>query len=232
MGRKVVIRCLGRELVHIHGLERLQQAALALARLNHPNIVQTYDALIFEGTLAIVTEYVEGRSLRAILRDSGAEYTDLMGWLAEVSAGLEGAHRAGIPHHDLNEDNILVDQKGVARIKGFSLVGTASDIPGDIFTLGALARDITWRNELPHPLLDKLLERMLEQDPALRPTAGEVAEEFSRVWLARSKGEAAPTDASRQAETYARGTIIRLALVAGILAAIVLAAYLNSHRAG
>src|SRR6516164_4634748 len=83
-------------------VERFRREAQAAANLNHPNIVAIYDGGHESGTYFIVMEYVQGRSLRDLMRAEGpldghqaAEIT------AEIAAALAFAHRSGVVHRDV-----------------------------------------------------------------------------------------------------------------------------------
>jgi len=88
---------------------RSLREARAAAKLNHPSIVQVYDVLESDGELSIVMEFVEGKSLREVLRGrptglSTAETFSIMGRLCDA---MECAHGAGIVHRDIKPENIL-----------------------------------------------------------------------------------------------------------------------------
>jgi ABC-type oligopeptide transport system substrate-binding subunit/DNA-binding SARP family transcriptional activator len=97
---------------------RLLQEAQAAARLNHPNIVSTYDAGEAEGTPFIVTELVEGTSLH----DRHPEtLEEVLGIARQVCAALEHAHGQGIVHRDLKPENILVTSTGLVKLTDLGL---------------------------------------------------------------------------------------------------------------
>jgi serine/threonine-protein kinase len=105
-----------------HYSMRFQREVRAVARINHPNIVQVYD-FGQEGELAyIVMEYIEGKELkdafdRKELFDLGTTFR-LMG---ELLAALEFAHEAGVIHRDIKPANIMVDAKGHAKLADFGV---------------------------------------------------------------------------------------------------------------
>jgi eukaryotic-like serine/threonine-protein kinase len=102
-------------------LQRFQQEARALATLNHPNILAIYDTGIHEGTPYLVSELLEGGTLREKL-DSGAlparKATEIA---AQVAQGLAAAHAKGIAHRDLKPENIFLTRDGHAKILDFGL---------------------------------------------------------------------------------------------------------------
>src|SRR5215475_4127533 len=94
-------------------VERFRREAQAAANLNHPNIVAIYDWGQEDGTYFIVMEYVEGRSLRDLIR---AEAPIESGRAAEITAEIAGAlafaHRGGVVHRDVKPGNVVITQSG------------------------------------------------------------------------------------------------------------------------
>ena len=123
LGRKVALKVLlQRFLGDAQFIERFRREAKAAAALNHPGIVAIYDWGQFGGTPYIVMEYVEGETLKDLIRRrgrlGGAEAVDLtLGLLAAV--GL--AHRHGIIHRDIKAQNILIDRNGAAKVTDFGI---------------------------------------------------------------------------------------------------------------
>lgn len=102
-------------------LQRFQQEARTLATLNHPNILAVYDTGSHEGTPYLVSELLEGSTLREKL-DSGAlpsrKATEIA---AQVAQGLAAAHEKGIAHRDLKPENIFLTRDGRVKILDFGL---------------------------------------------------------------------------------------------------------------
>ncbi len=103
-------------------VERFRREAQAAANLNHPNIVAIYDWGQEDGTYFIVMEYVEGRSLRDLIRseapvDPGqaAEIT------AEIASALAFAHRNGVVHRDVKPGNVLLTRSGTVKVTDFGI---------------------------------------------------------------------------------------------------------------
>ena len=103
-------------------VERFRREAQAAANLNHPNIVAIYDWGQEDGTYFIVMEYVEGRSLRDLIRseaplDPGqaAEIT------AEIASALGFAHRNGVVHRDVKPGNVLLTRTGTVKVTDFGI---------------------------------------------------------------------------------------------------------------
>src|ERR1700742_399951 len=83
-------------------VERFRREAQAAANLNHPNIAAVYDWGQERGTYYIVMEYVEGRSLRDLIRSEGPlDATQASEISAEIASALAFAHRSGVVHRDV-----------------------------------------------------------------------------------------------------------------------------------
>ncbi len=118
MGRKVVVKVLNPELTQTQGtaVERFRREAQAVARLNHPNIVQIF---VFgateDGQLYIAMEFVEGRDLGKLIAEGPTPEPRALRILDQVCSALIEAHSAGIVHRDLKPENIvLTDRHGNA----------------------------------------------------------------------------------------------------------------------
>ena len=102
-------------------LRRFQQEAQAVAALNHPNILAIHDFGEHEGSPYIVTEFLEGETLRTRL-DAGMLPVRKATELAQqVAVGLAAAHEKGIVHRDLKPENIFVTRDGRVKILDFGL---------------------------------------------------------------------------------------------------------------
>jgi predicted Ser/Thr protein kinase len=103
--------------------ERLKAEARAAAALSHHDNIATVHALEeLNGALWIVYEYVEGRTLRELLRQEGALAPDaLINIARQVAGGLAEAHEHGVIHRDLKPENVIVTAKGGVKILDFGL---------------------------------------------------------------------------------------------------------------
>lgn len=114
--RDVAVKCLRTELFEGHYIERFKREALLLAKLNHSNIVQIYDFIETPEQLALVMELVEGQNLQIYLREHIVSIAQRLQWLVQITEGLALAHDEGIIHRDLKAENILINQRGQAKI--------------------------------------------------------------------------------------------------------------------
>jgi eukaryotic-like serine/threonine-protein kinase len=96
---------------------RFAQEARAAGALNHPNVVAVYDV----GENYIVTELIEGVSLRAFVRRGPVSLTKVLEIAAQIAAGLAAAHAARIVHRDLKPENVMLTRDGRVKILDFGL---------------------------------------------------------------------------------------------------------------
>ena len=111
---------------------RFRREAQNAAKLNHPTIVQVFDtgeAETDEGPLPfIVMEYVEGETLRDILRANGpVAPRQAMTWMADVAAAMDFSHRNGIVHRDMKPANVMIDKSGAVKVMDFGIARAMSD---------------------------------------------------------------------------------------------------------
>ncbi len=110
---------------------RFRKEALALARLNHPNIGVVYDFDTQDGTDFLVMEYVGGTTLASQLTSGALPEKEAVKLGQQVAAALEEAHERGVIHRDLKPGNILVTPKGQAKVLDFGLARLLKD-EGDV----------------------------------------------------------------------------------------------------
>jgi eukaryotic-like serine/threonine-protein kinase len=90
-------------------VRRFRLEAQAVSKLNHPNIVQTFDFGQTEGALYLVMEYSKGDDLASLLRTEGPwTFARAARFFIQVCSGLTEAHEAGIVHRDLKPENLMV----------------------------------------------------------------------------------------------------------------------------
>lgn len=101
--------------------DRFEREARAVAALNHPNIVAVYDVGRDHGISYLVTELVEGDTLRVLLERDRLPLRRAIELGAQIADGLAAAHQIGIVHRDLKPENIMVTKEGRAKILDFGL---------------------------------------------------------------------------------------------------------------
>ena len=106
--RHVAIKFLSDDLADAEARRRFQREAQMASSLNHPHIVTVYDIGEFEGRQYLVTEYVDGGTLKDWVKDKRRTPKEIAELLTGVADGLAAAHQAGILHRDIKPMNILV----------------------------------------------------------------------------------------------------------------------------
>jgi hypothetical protein len=105
-------------------LRRFEQEARSIAALNHPNILAVHDIGTQDGTRYIVTELLEGETLREKLSASALPQRKSIDYSLQVATGLAAAHDKGIVHRDLKPENLFITRDGRVKILDFGLAKT------------------------------------------------------------------------------------------------------------
>jgi eukaryotic-like serine/threonine-protein kinase len=110
-------------------VERFQREAQSAAGLQHPNVVGIFDRGVFRDTYFIAMEYVDGPSLKDLVK-GGMGTRDAVDLTRQILNAARFAHRKGIVHRDLKPQNVLIDDEGRARVADFGIArgGENSDI--------------------------------------------------------------------------------------------------------
>ena len=102
-------------------MRRFEQEALATAALNHPNILAVFDIGTSDGSPYVVSELLEGETLRERLRSGAIATRKTLDYAMQIAHGLAAAHEKGIIHRDLKPDNLFVTKDGRVKILDFGL---------------------------------------------------------------------------------------------------------------
>ena len=102
-------------------LHRFEQEAQAAAALNHPNILAVYQFGVFEGAPYLVSELLEGGTLRHTLQPGAIPIRKAIDYAVQIAHGLAAAHEKGIVHRDLKPENLFVTKDGRIKILDFGL---------------------------------------------------------------------------------------------------------------
>jgi serine/threonine protein kinase len=121
LNRHVAIKFLSNELADEAARRRFQREAQMASSLNHPHIVTVHDAGEFEGRQYLVTEFVDGGTLKDWAGAEKRSWREILELLVGVADGLAVAHLAGITHRDVKPANILVSTSGYAKLADFGL---------------------------------------------------------------------------------------------------------------
>lgn len=122
LGRDVAIKLLLPDVApDSEQLERFEQEARAAGALNHPNILAIYDVGTHEGLPYVVSELLEGETLRERTRSGAIPVRKTIDYAQQISRGLAAAHAKGIVHRDLKPENLFITQDGHVKILDFGL---------------------------------------------------------------------------------------------------------------
>jgi serine/threonine-protein kinase len=255
--RAVAIKLMHREIASDSAqLERFRREARAVAQLNHPHIVRVIDAgewsgeegehPIEQGTPFIVLEYVEGETLKDLIRREGPlEVPTALAYALEVARALGAAHAHGIVHRDVKPQNILLSPEGGAKITDFGIARSLAEegLTMDGRVLGttdyvspeqALGQEVTGQSDV-YSLGVVLYEMLTGAVPfkGASPVAVammHVREEVPDVQLARPAVSASTAAIVERAT--ARDRARRYADMAGVASALEEALAIETARAG
>src|SRR6266705_2029574 len=125
LNRDVAVKVLPKDFVaDADRLRRFEQEAKTLAALNHPNVLTIHDAGVHEGAPYLVSELLEGETLREVLGSTSTTALPVRKateYALQIAHGLAAAHGKGITHRDLKPENIFVTKDGRLKILDFGL---------------------------------------------------------------------------------------------------------------
>src|SRR5262249_10262175 len=129
--REVAVKVMQTSLVHDpERLRRFEQEAQAAAALNHPNILAVYQLGTFDGAPYIVSELLDGETLREQLLRGRLTVRKTVDYGVQIARGLAAAHEKGIAHRDLKPENLFVTKDGRIKILDFGLAKLMPPQPG------------------------------------------------------------------------------------------------------
>ncbi|MDF1555210.1 MAG: serine/threonine-protein kinase [Deferrisomatales bacterium] len=193
--RKVAIKQLPHTVANdVPHSERFRREAQALARLNHPGIVQVYDFAQFQGSAWIIMEYVEGAELESLAARTGImDPAEVVRLGRAMAAALQCAHDNGVLHRDLKPTNVLVDGQGNPKVMDFGVArlamsdthtrpgtvlgspaymspeqarGAGVDERTDIYALGVILYELLAGEKLFDGTLEEVIAQVLGRVPA------------------------------------------------------------------
>ncbi|HYR46689.1 MAG TPA: serine/threonine-protein kinase, partial [Thermoanaerobaculia bacterium] len=148
LGREVAVKILSADTAtDPESIRRFENEARAVASLSHPHIVPLFDVGEAEGLHYVVTELVEGETLRSLLLSGPLPTPEAARIASEIAEGLAAAHEKGLVHRDIKPENIILARNGAARILDFGLVQrierpSLAEAPEDAPTAGPASTEI------------------------------------------------------------------------------------------
>src|SRR5713226_7444880 len=127
LGREVAIKVLPESLAQdADRLRRFEQEARTIATLNHPNILGIHDIGTHDGAPFLVSELLEGQTLREKLEAWPLPVRRAIEYALGIAQGLAAAHEKGIVHRDLKPENVFITRDGRVKVLDFGLAKLAS----------------------------------------------------------------------------------------------------------
>ncbi len=214
LDRRVAIKILRGDLSNDEKfVRRFQREALSASSLSHPNIVEMYDVGEDNGIYYIVMEYIEGKTLKQLIKKRGAltlsEAIDIM---LQITDGISQAHDSYIIHRDLKPQNIMIKEDGTVKITDFGIAmalnstqltqtnsvmgsvhylppeqasGKGSTIRSDIYSMGILFYEIL-TGSLPFKgenAVEIALKQMRDEIPSVRKKNPAIPQSVENVIL-------------------------------------------------
>jgi serine/threonine protein kinase len=122
LGRDVALKVLPDSVTSdTNRLRRFELEARAAASLNHPNILAVYQMATHDGVSYLVSELLEGETLRERLKRGALPLHKAVDYGVQIANGLRAAHEKGIVHRDLKPENLFISKDGRAKILDFGL---------------------------------------------------------------------------------------------------------------
>ncbi len=128
LGREVAVKVLPPDFAEDpERLRRFEIEARAAAAISHPNILAIFDVGRSDGTSYLVTELLEGETLRKRIASGGLTVATAVGYAIQAAHGLAAAHAKGVLHRDLKTENLFLTKDGQVKILDFGLAKLAPD---------------------------------------------------------------------------------------------------------
>ena len=122
LGRRVALKILPKQFtINPERVRRFEQEARAASALNHPNIVTIHEIGRSNSTQFIVTEFVDGQTLRTLMNEKPFTPKEALNVATQIAGALAAAHAAGIVHRDIKPENIMLRADGYVKILDFGL---------------------------------------------------------------------------------------------------------------
>jgi serine/threonine protein kinase len=122
LDREVAIKVMSSHIATTPGaITRFEREAMSVAKLSHPNIVSIFEFGFHEDTPFVVTELLDGETLRARLRVGALPPRRAVAYALQIARGIAAAHARGIVHRDLKPENVMITRDDQVKILDFGL---------------------------------------------------------------------------------------------------------------
>src|SRR5829696_3355437 len=129
LGRRVALKLLPAHFARDEELvRRFEQEARAASALNHPNIITVHEIGEERGRLFIVTEFVEGKTLRERMWERRFPTPEALDVCAQVAGALQKAHAAGVIHRDVKPENVMLDEEVHVKVLDFGIAKQVASV--------------------------------------------------------------------------------------------------------
>jgi len=214
LDRNVAVKVLRGDLANDEKfVRRFQREALSASSLNHPNIVEMYDVGEDDGQYYIVMEYVEGKTLKQLLKKRGSlTITEVIDIMSQLTDGMAHAHDSYIIHRDIKPQNIMILDSGLIKITDFGIAmalnstqltqtnsvmgsvhylppeqanGKGSTIRSDIYSMGILMYELL-SGGVPYKgdnAVEIALKHLKEPLPSIRKKMPELPQSIENIIL-------------------------------------------------
>ena len=194
-------------------VRRFQREAISASSLSHPNIVEMYDVGEDDGKYFIVMEYVDGKTLKSLVKKRGAlTLPEVMDIMKQLTSAIACAHDSYIIHRDIKPQNVMILEDGRVKITDFGIAmalnsheltqtnsvmgsvhylppeqanGTGSTIKSDIYSLGILMYELL-TGKLPFKgenAVEIAIKQMKEPIPSVRSLNSEIPQSVENIIL-------------------------------------------------
>src|SRR5215510_11106000 len=120
--RKVALKLLPAQFTNdSERVRRFEREAKAASATNHPNIITIHEIGQVDGAHYIVTEFIDGQTLRQRMQIAKLSLNEVVDVAIQVAQALEAAHSAGIVHRDIKPENVMVRRDGLVKVLDFGL---------------------------------------------------------------------------------------------------------------
>ncbi|MDQ3766352.1 MAG: serine/threonine protein kinase, partial [Actinomycetota bacterium] len=110
-------------------MRRFVQEAKTASSLNHPNIITIHEIGEVDSSRFIVTEFVEGETLRQRMARSCLSMREALDISTHVASALVAAHKAGVVHRDIKPENVMLREDGIVKVLDFGIAKLAERRP-------------------------------------------------------------------------------------------------------